>query len=259
MSVSVHPAAHVDPGAQLGADVSVGPGTVVGPHVRVGERTRIDSCARLDGWTRIGRDCVVHHGAVLGTPPQDLKYRAGEPSYLTIGDRTVVREYVTANLATEPGATTRIGSDCVLMAYAHVAHNCSIGDRVVIANAVQFAGYVSVEDWVIVGGTTGVHQFVRIGCHAMVGGGSRISQDIAPYVKAAGSPPHNAGINVVGLERRGIPESTRQALDRAYRILFREGLTVAAAVESMRAEYPGVPEVEHFARFAETSVRGLTR
>ena len=259
MSVRVHPGAHVDPAAQLGVDVEVGPGTVIGPHVVVGDRTRIDSCARLEGWTRIGRECRVHHGAVLGTPPQDLKYEPGAPSYLEVGERTVLREYITANLATEPGATTRIGSDCLLMAYAHVAHNGSIGDHVVIANAVQFAGYVAVEDWAILGGGTLVHQFVRIGCHSMVGGGSRITQDVAPYVKAAGSPPRLAGLNSVGLERRGFSEATRQALDRSYRILFRDGLTVAEAAERMRAELPGIPEVEHLARFAETSVRGITR
>jgi len=259
MSTRVHPGAFVDPKAQLGVDVAVGPGTVIGPGVTVGDRTRVDSCAKLDGWTRVGSDCHIHHGAVLGTPPQDLKYEPGAPSYLEIGDHTVVREYVTANLATEPGATTHIGSHCLLMAYSHVAHNGSLGDHVVIANAVQFAGYVAVEDWAIVGGGTVVHQFVRIGCHVMVGGGSRISQDIAPFVKAAGSPPRLAGINQVGLERRGVPEPTRKALDQAYRILFRTSLTVPQAVERMRVELPGISEVEHLARFAETSVRGLSR
>jgi UDP-N-acetylglucosamine acyltransferase len=259
VSVAIHPASFVDPAAQLGVDVIIGPGTVVGPHVVIGDRTQVDSCARLDGWTRIGHDVRVSHGAVLGTAPQDLKYRPGEPSYLTIGDHTVVREFVTANLATEPGATTRVGSHCLLMAYSHVAHNCSLGDHVMVANIVQFAGYVTVEDWAIVGGGTLVHQFVRIGCHAMVGGGTRVSQDVAPYVKCAGSPPSNAGVNSIGLDRRGFSEGTRQALDRAYRILFREGLTVAKATERMRVEFPDIAEVEHLARFAETSVRGVTR
>ena len=259
MSVRIHPAAHVDAKAQLGADVDVGPGTVIGPDVIVGDRTRIASCARLEGWTRVGRECQISHGAVLGTPPQDLKYHAGAPSYLEIGDHTVLREYMTANLATEPEATTRVGSHCLLMAYSHVAHNCLIGEHVVIANAVQMAGYVAVEDWAIVGGSTVVHQFARIGCHAMVGGGSRISQDIAPFVKAAGSPPRLAGINSVGLERRGVPEATRKALDQAFRLLFRTSLTVEQAAGRMRAELPGIAEIEHLARFAETSVRGLTR
>jgi UDP-N-acetylglucosamine acyltransferase len=207
VSVALHPAAFVDPAAELGVDVRIGPGAVVGPHVRIGDRTRIDSHALVTGWTRVGSDCHLHHGAVVGSPPQDLKY-PGEVSYLEVGDHTVIREYVTANLATDPGATTRIGSHCLLMAYAHVAHNCVVGERVIVANAVQMAGYVTVEEWAIIGGGTVVHQFTRIGCHAMIGGGSRISQDVAPYVKTAGSPPRNAGINTIGLERRGFPRAS---------------------------------------------------
>jgi len=258
VSVRIHPTALVDPGARLGVDVSVGPGSIVGPDVTLGDRTRIDAHALVTGWTTLGAGNHVHHGAVLGSPPQDLKY-SGRPSYLVIGDRNVFREYVTANLATEPGETTRIGGDGLFMAYAHVAHNCAIGDRVVIANAVQLAGYVVVDDWAIVGGGTVVHQFTRIGRHCMIGGGSRVSQDIAPFVKSAGSPPRNAGINSIGMERRGIPRETREAIDRAYRIFFRDGTTAAKAVATIRRELPGIPEAEHFARFCETSVRGITR
>ncbi len=258
MSVAIHPAAFVDEGARMGSGVTIGPGAVIGPHVRIGDGTSIGSHALVNGWTTVGRGCRLHHGAVAGSPPQDLKY-TGEKSYLEIGDHTELREYVTANLATEPGATTRIGSHCLLMAYAHVAHNCQIGDHVIVANAVQMAGYVTIEDWAIVGGATVIHQFVRIGRHSMIGGGSRVSQDVAPFVKAAGSPPRLAGINSVGLERRGFAAETRQALDRAYRVLFRDGLSVAEAVRRLRAEHSGVPEVETLARFAETSARGLTR
>ncbi len=258
MTVRIHPAAFVDPHAQLGADVVVGPGTVIGPHVVIGDRTRIDAHALVTGWTTLGADNHVHHGAVLGSPPQDLKY-GGEPSYLAVGDHNVFREYVTANLATEPGASTRIGSHGLYMAYSHVAHNCALGDRVVIANAVQMAGYVVVDDWAIIGGGTVVHQFTRIGRHCMIGGGSRISQDIAPFVRTAGSPPRNAGVNTIGLERRGIPREVREALERAYRIFFRDGGTASQAVETIRRELPGIPEAEHFARFCETSVRGITR
>ena len=258
MSALVHPAAFVDPGARLGVDVAIGPGAVIGPHVTLGDRTRVDSHALVTGWTRVGADCHLHHGAVLGTAPQDLKY-AGAESYLEVGDHTEIREYVTANLATDPGATTRIGSHCLLMACSHVAHNCRLGDRVIVANAVLFAGYVTVEDWAIVGGGTVVHQFTRIGRHSMIGGGSRVAQDVAPFVKAAGSPPRLAGINRIGLERRGFSPAACDALDGAYRMLFRRGLTVTAAVAAMRAGFPGVEEVEHLARFAETSARGLTR
>ncbi len=258
MTTAIHPASFVDERAELGAGVTIGPGAVIGPHVRIGDRTRVDSHALVTGWTRIGHDCRLHHGAVTGSPPQDLKY-TGEESYLEIGDHTEIREYATANLATDPGATTRIGNHCLIMAYAHVAHNCQIGHHVVMANAVQLAGYVIVEDWAIVGGGTVIHQFARVGCHSIIGGGSRISQDVAPYVRTAGSPPRNAGLNVVGLERRGFSPETCAALERAYRLLFRDGLTVADAVTRIRTELPGVPEVEHLARFAETSARGLSR
>ncbi len=258
MSVRVHPAAFVDPKARLGVDVCVGPGTVIGPDVTVGDHTVIDAHVLLTGWTTVGRECRLHHAAVAGSAPQDLKY-SGEPSYLAIGDRTVLREFVTANLATDPGATTRIGDDCLLMAYAHVAHNCAIGDRVIVANAVQFAGYVTVEDWAIVGGGTVVHQFVRIGAHAMIGGGSRIAQDVAPYVKLAGSPPRLGGVNTIGLERRGFAAETVAAIEDAYRLFFRKGLTVPESAARIRADHAGLPEVEHFVRFCETSVRGITR
>jgi len=258
VSVAIHPAAFVEPGARLGRDVVVGPGAIVGPHVTVGDGTRIDSHALVTGWTRVGSGCHVHHGAVLGTPPQDLKY-SGAESYLEVGDRTVVREYVTANLATDPGSTTRVGSDCLLMACCHVAHNCVLGDHVIIANAVLFAGYVSVEDWAIVGGGTVVHQFARLGRHCMIGGGSRISQDVAPYVKLAGSPPRLGGVNTLGLQRRGFPAATVAAIEDAYRLFFRKGMTVPEAAAHIRADHAGLPEVEHFVRFCETSVRGITR
>jgi UDP-N-acetylglucosamine acyltransferase len=258
VSTAIHPAAFVDDAAQLGTGVTIGPGAVIGPRVKIGDGTRIGSHALVTGWTTIGKGCTLHHGAVAGSPPQDLKY-SGEPSYLEIGDHTELREYVTANLATEPGATTRIGSHALLMAYAHVAHNCQIGDHVIIANAVQFAGYVTVEEWAIVGGGTVVHQFVRIGRHSIVGGGSRVAQDVAPFMTAAGSPPRCTGINKVGLERRGFSPETRAALDRCYRLLFREGLTVAVAVAAMRERYPAIHEAEVLARFAETTARGLTR
>ena len=258
MSTAIHAAAFVDPGARLGTRVTVGPGAVIGPHVQVGDGTVIGSHVMLDGWTTIGRDCRFHHGAAIGGPPQDLKYEGGE-SYLVIGDRTVIRECATANLATEPGETTRIGSDCLLMAYSHVAHNCTIGDHAILANAVQLAGYVSVEEWAIVGGGTVIHQFARIGRHCMIGGGSRISQDVAPFVKLAGSPPRLAGLNAIGLQRRGFSAESVAALEKAYRLLFREKLTAAGAVARMRAELAGIPEVEVLARFVETSARGISR
>jgi len=256
--VTVHPSAIVEEGACLGTDAAIGPGAIIGRHVTLGDRTRVDSHALVTGWTRVGHDSHVHHGAVLGTAPQDLKY-SGAESYLEIGDHVVVREFVTVNLASDAGATTRIGSHSMIMACAHVAHNCALGEHVIIANAVLFAGYVTVEDWAIVGGGAMVHQFTRIGRHAMVGGGARVTQDIAPFIKAGGTPLRLAGLNRIGLERRGFSRPTCDALRGAYRVLFRRGLTVERAAVEMRASFPGVPEVEYLARFAETSARGLTR
>jgi UDP-N-acetylglucosamine acyltransferase len=258
VSVTVHPSAIVEEGACLGVDVAIGPGAIIGPHVTLGDRTKVDSHALVTGWTRVGQDSHVHHGAVLGTAPQDLKY-SGEESYLELGDQVVVREFVTANLASGEGTTTRIGSHSMLMACAHVAHNCVVGEHVIIANAVLFAGYVTVEDWAIVGGGSMVHQFTRIGRHAMVGGGARVTQDIAPFIKVGGTPLRLAGLNRIGLERRGFSQATCDALDGAYRFLFRQGFTVERATAEMRAAFPGVPEVDYLARFAETSARGLTR
>lgn len=259
MSTRIHPAAFVESGARLGVDVEIGPGAIIGSRVTIGDRTRVDAHALITGWTTIGTDCHVHHGAVLGSPPQDLKYAGVEPSYLEIGNHSVFREYMTANLATEPGFTTRIGSHCLFMAYSHVGHNCQLGDRVIIANAVQLAGYVVVDDWAIVGGGSVVHQFTRIGRHSMIGGGSRIPQDVAPFIKCAGSPPRNAGLNSIGLARRGVSPEAVAALEKSYRIFFRGGHTVGKAVEAIRQALPGIPEVEHFARFCETSVRGISR
>jgi UDP-N-acetylglucosamine acyltransferase len=255
----VHPSACVDRRARLAAGVSVGPFCWVGPDVTLEEGVVLDSAVRVDGHTTLGRGVHVHHGAALGGPPQDLKFRPGTLSFLEIGEGTTVREYVTAHAASDEGAVTRVGKHCLVMAYAHVAHNCVVGDHVILANSVALAGYVTLEDHVIVGGLVPVHQFVRIGCHAMIGGGFRVPQDVAPYVLAAGYPLRPTGLNRVGLRRRGFSAATLAALEQAYRLLFRSGLTVADAVGRIRAEVPACPEVERLASFAEGSQRGLAR
>ena len=254
----LHPTAVIDAGAELARDVEVGPYAVIGPHVRIGAGSTVGAHAIIGGYTTIGEYCRIFPSAAVGLEPQDLKY-AGERTYLKIGDRTVIREFATLNVATSPEESTTVGSDCLLMAYTHVAHNCTVGNHVIMANAATLAGHVIVEEYVTVGGVTPVHQFVRIGCHAFIGGGSRIPQDVAPFVKTAGSPPRNAGVNSIGLERRGVPAETLEAIERAYRIFFRDGLTASRAVEEIRMRLPGIPEVEHFARFCETSVRGVSR
>jgi len=248
----------VDPRARIADDVTIGPFCWIGPEVTLESGVVLDSHVRVEGHTTLGRGVHVHAGAVLGGPPQDLKFK-GVKSFLTIGERTVVRECVTANVATDEGETTRIGADCLVMAYAHVAHNTVVGDRVVLANGVQLAGYVTVEDHAIVGGLVPVHQFVRIGAHSMIGGGCRVPQDILPYTRAAGQPLKPIGLNLVGLQRRGFSEASIAALKQAYRLLLRSGLRLEDACEEIRASVPTTPEVERFVRFALSSERGITR
>lgn len=255
---NVHALAVVDPRAKVAADVTVGPFTWVGPDVTLEAGVVLDSHVRIEGRTTLGPRVRVHAGAVLGGPPQDLKFK-GQVSYLTIGEGTVVRECATANVASDEGESTRIGAHCLVMAYAHIAHNTVVGDRVILANGVQLAGYVTVEDWAIVGGLVPVHQFVRIGAHSMIGGGCRVPQDVAPFVRAAGNPLKPIGLNAVGLSRRGFTPERIAELKQAYRILFRSELRVEDAVERIRSGVAPSPEVEHFVRFALESQRGLAR
>jgi UDP-N-acetylglucosamine acyltransferase len=254
---SIHPTALIAPGAKIGKGVSIGPYTIVGDHVEIGEGTRVGAHNVLDGWTRIGVQCRIFHSTCIGVEPQDLKFR-GEKSLVLIGDRNTIREFVTIHPATEEGDVTRIGSDNLLMAYVHIAHNCEIGDHVILANAVNLAGHVKIEDHVGIGGVTPVHQFVRVGTHSFIGGGSRVAQDVPPYFLAAGNPLRVAGINQVGLERRGFSVETREALRRAYKILYRSGRNVRQALEALRAELPDIPEVRRLTEFVESSERGIT-
>jgi UDP-N-acetylglucosamine acyltransferase len=249
---------HVAPGAKIASDVVIGPFCWIGPDVTLESGVVLDSHVRLEGHTTLGAGVHVHAGAVLGGPPQDLKFK-GVTSYLTVGPRTVVRECATANVATDEGETTRIGADCLVMAYAHIAHNTIVGDKVILANGVQLAGYVTVEDYAIVGGLVPVHQFVRIGAHSMIGGGCRVPQDVLPYTRAAGQPLKPIGLNLVGLQRRGFSTETILALKQAYRILLRSGLRVEDACAKIRTTVAASPEVEHFTSFALNSQRGLTR
>lgn len=248
-SSQVHPKAH------LGVDVVVGPHCIIGEHVTIGDGTVLGSHVIVDGWTDIGRDNTIHHFAVLGTPPQDLKW-GGAMSHLAIGDRNTIREFATLNRATGEGETTRVGNGNLIMTYVHVAHNCEVGDGVILANAVNLAGHVTIEDAAIVGGVTPVHQFVRIGRHSMIGGGSRIPKDMPPYLLGAGNPMRISGVNLVGLDRRGFSEASKSALKEAYRLLYRSGLNRIQATERIRAEVPSCPELDHLLQFLETSHRG---
>ena len=253
----VHETALVDAAAELGQGVTVGPWALIGPGVRVGDGTEVGPRVLIAKDTTVGEDCRLANGAVLGTDPQDLKYR-GERSTLEVGDRTVVREFATLNRGTQASGRTIVGSDCLLMAYSHVAHDCELGNHVVLANSVNMAGHVMIEDWATVGGLTPIHQFVRIGAHAFVGGGSRVPQDIPPYCRAAGNPPKLYGLNTVGLERRGLSEETRKALKQAYRLLFQGDENLSHALDRVEREVSGIPEVRHLVQFVRSSDRGVT-
>lgn len=253
----VHGSAVVHDDVELGTNVTVGPGAVIGPGVVIGDGTSIGSHVLIEHHTIIGRGCRIHHGAVLGSDPQDLKFE-GEETQLVVGDNTTIREYATLNRGTRAAGRTVIGSDCLLMAYTHVAHDCEIGDRVILSNAVNMGGHVVIGDWAIVGGVTAIHQFARIGEHAFVGGMSRVAKDVAPYVRAAGNPLRMVGLNSVGLQRRGFTEETRTELKRAYRLFFTSGHNVTQALERARDELELVPEVERFIRFFEESERGVS-
>jgi UDP-N-acetylglucosamine acyltransferase len=258
MPVEIHPTAIVEKGAELGPGVSIGPHSIIGPRVRIGNGCRIGSSVLIEGDTILGDDNAVWHGAVIGTTPQDLKYR-GERTSVRIGSRNTIREYATIHLSTSEESATTVGDDNLLMAYVHLAHDCVIGSRTILANVVQLAGHVAVQDFAIIGGVVPVHQFARIGQHAIVGGGSRVAQDVPPFVMAAGNPPRVSGINVVGLKRRGFGAEQRALLKKAFVILYRSGLNVSQAIQRMEEELPRTPEIVIFIDFVKSSHRGIIR
>jgi UDP-N-acetylglucosamine acyltransferase len=255
--VEIHATAIVDETAELDDGVTVGPYSVIGPRVRIGAGTEIGPHVLIEKDTTLGRECVIHKGAVLGTDPQDLKYQ-GEPTTLQVGDRTIIREYCTLNRGTTATSATIVGSDCLLMAYVHVAHDSRIGNNVILANAVNMAGHVTIGDWAIISGVTPIHQFVRIGAHAFIGGASRVVKDIPPYVRAAGNPIQLYGLNSVGLQRRGFPEDVRRELKRAYRLFFASTYNTSQALARAREELRAIPEIEVFLSFFEDTHRGVS-
>lgn len=256
MTVAIHPTAIVDPTAQLGEGVDIGPWVIVGEQVEVGDRCRIGPRARLERNVRLAADVSVGDGSILGGAPQDLKYR-GEETWVEIGAGTIIREYTTINRGTSASYRTTVGERCFIMSYVHLAHDCHVGNEVVIANATQFAGHVTVHDRAVLSGLNAVHQFVTIGTHAFVGGGSRVNQDIPPYVKAVGNPMELYGLNSVGLQRAGFSGDTVAALKRAYRLFFNSELNLSQALERARADLPPFPEVERFLEFVASSERGV--
>lgn len=256
MTAGIHGTALIDSGACLGTGVSVGPFAVVGPGVEIGAGTVIGPHAVIVQDTTVGSRCTVGAGAVLGADPQDLKYH-GEPTCLEVGDQTTIREYATLHRGTSATGRTVVGQRCYLMAYVHVAHDCVIEDDVVLANAVQLAGHVHIESRASIGGLTPVHQFVRIGRLAFVGGGSRVPQDVPPFARAAGNPMKLYGVNSTGLTRAGVPAEVQAALKHAFRLLFNSHLGLGRAVEQLRAQSAHIPEVMQLVDFVVTSQRGV--
>jgi UDP-N-acetylglucosamine acyltransferase len=253
---SIHPTAIVSPRATLGARVEVGPFAIIGDGCEIGDDCQIHPRATLDRDVKLGSGVKVGIGSVLGGPPQDLKY-AGEETTVEIGDGTVIREFVTVNRGTSHSFKTTVGTRCLLMSYVHLAHDCHIGNGVILGNSVQLAGHVIIEDRATLSGLSGVHQFVRIGRHAFIGGCSRVSKDIPPFLKAVGNPVKLYGLNSVGLQRSGFSEPVVRELKRAYRLFFRSDLNVSQAMQRAETELEMFPEVKELMRFVEGSGRGV--
>ena len=259
MSVTIHPTAVVSPRAEIGRGSVIGPYTVVGEEVRLGERVRLDSHCVVEGRTEIGDDTHVFPFVSLGLAPQDLKYR-GEPAETRVGRRNQLREFVTVHRGTEGGGMlTSIGDDCLVMAQAHIAHDCRIGNGVIMANAATLAGHVEVCDGANVGAYSGVHQFCRVGREAYVGGYSVVVKDALPFALTVGNHAKCYGLNTVGMKRRGYPQETVEALHHAFRLLLSSKLNTTQALEKIREEIQGSPEVEELVRFIETSERGVVK
>ncbi len=254
----IHPTAVVHPEATIGHNVKIGPFSLIGPHVTIGADCEIASSVVIDGRTSIGVCNKIFPGAVIGLAPQDVKY-SDEVSYVEIGDYNTIREYVTVHLASGENETTRIGDNNLLMAYVHIAHNCVLGDNLVLANAVNLAGHVTIGDWAILGGMTPVHQYVRIGAHAFIGGGSRVAQDVPPFVRVAGSPVEVSGLNSVGMKRRGFSKEALVNLKKAYRLLYRSGLNVSQALDKMALVCQLDTHLEELMAFIRRSERGIVR
>jgi UDP-N-acetylglucosamine acyltransferase len=255
----IHATAIVEQGAELGKGVTVGPYSVIGPKVEVADGTWIGAHVVLDGRLKIGRNNKIFHFSSLGAPPQDKKY-AGEDTAVEIGDDNTIREYVTINRGTaQDVGTTRLGNNNWVMAYVHFAHDCQIGSNTIFANSCQLAGHVQVGDWAIFGATTLVHQFVHIGAHAFTGMGTYLAQDLPPYVKAAGNMAQPYGINSEGLRRRGFSADQILGLKRAYRTLYRAGLSLEDARRDLEAQATACPPVRALVEFLDASKRGIIR
>jgi UDP-N-acetylglucosamine acyltransferase len=256
MMQHVHSTALIDPSATIGRDVEIGPFAIVGPDVTIGDGCRIAARVTLERNVRLAANVHVGTGTVIGGAPQDLKY-AGEPTWVEIGENTQIREFSTINRGTAASGLTSVGRDAFIMSYVHLAHDCHVGDGVILANGTQLAGHVTVENFVVISGLVAIHQFGRIGEYAFVGGMTRVNQDIPPYVKAVGNPVELYGLNTVGLQRNNFPAKTVAGLKRAYRLCFNSDLNLGQALERARGDIADIPEVNRFLDFVASSQRGV--
>lgn len=250
--------AHIDPKAKIGKNVQIEPFTMIGENVTIGDNTWIGPNVTIFSGANIGKNCKIFPGAVIAGIPQDLKFQ-GEDSTVMIGDNTTIRECVTISRGTVEKQTTVIGSHCLLMAYVHVAHDCVIGSHVIIANSVQIAGHVSIDDWAIVGGSSAVHQFVKIGMHSMVSGGSLVRKDVPPFTKAAREPLSYAGVNSLGLRRRGFSSESISHIQEVYRYLFLNSMNNSRALEEIEVNLPATKERDEILNFIRSSERGVMK
>lgn len=257
MTTRIHPTAIVDKKAEIGAGVEIGPWALVGPYCTIGAGSIIAARATLESHVRLGAKVRIGIGSVLGGLPQDLKFK-GEETWVEIGDGSTIREYATVNRGTSESLKTTVGKNSFLMSYVHLAHDCHVGNSVIISNGTQLAGHVTVEDHAGISGLCAVHQFTRIGQHAYIGGCSRVAKDVPPFVKAVGNPIRLYGLNSVGLQRKGFSAESISELKKAYRLFFRSELNVSQAIEQAKADLKQVPEVKALVAFLEASERGAT-
>jgi len=257
--MNIHPTAIVSPEANLEEGVEIGPYTIIGPDVNIGKNTVIGPHVVIDAHTDIGEGCRIFQFASIGAIPQDLKFK-GENTRVIIGNYNTIREFVTIHQATSADiGVTVIGDRNLLMAYTHVAHNCKLGNYIIMGNAANLAGHIHIEDHAIISGMTGIHQFTRIGAHCFIGGASAVSKDIPPFVLASGNYAKLYGLNIIGLKRRGFKEETVRALKEAYRIIFRSSLLLKVAVEKVKNEVEDLPEIRQLITFIQKSERGICR
>jgi UDP-N-acetylglucosamine acyltransferase len=252
----IHPSAIISPDAEIADDAEIGAFVIIGENCTVGNGCVIAARATLERNVTLGENVNVGIGTILGGLPQDLKF-AGEETTVEIGDGTVIREYATINRGTAHSFKTTVGRNCLIMSYVHLAHDCHVGNHVILSNVVQLAGHVTVEDRAIISGLSAAHQFVRIGRNSFIGGMSRVAKDIPPFLKAVGSPVKLYGLNTIGLQRNGMDEGTILELKRAYRLLFRSDLNITQAIERAQNELEPLAEVQELIRFVEASERGV--